>query len=520
MKRFAAMLLCIFLLLGLCTPVLAQEKQHDYSTTANSGIRHEVCTTLEGTRADTYYTGAYTYEKLSALEGDQLLSSLRTLMTQTHTKKSTYNDCRDKAVKTDCENGDGVTVSLIYSSYSATWDDWCYYRSDGWDREHVWPISLGGFTKNDAPGCDMHHIRPSDRNVNSTRGNRLYGEVDSGQEVYSASYTGSLLGGTYTSTYFEPVDNVKGDVARICLYLYVRYGSEYSACSDITNVFQSVDVLLAWCELDPVDTWEMGRNEVVAAYQGNRNVFIDYPELAWLLFDEQIPADMVTPSGNAAGQQPCTHSSTQIRGKKAATCTESGYTGDTYCADCGEKLSNGTNVAALDHTNANGDNACDRCGAAVECTHGETELWNMHDASCGAEGYTGDTTCRHCGAVLQAGEAIPATGAHSFGAWTVTKDATTEEAGLQERVCTLCGETETQQIPRLDPEPDEPDTTPTEPDPHPSGSDTDPTQTAEPDKDEDGESKDDYRWLVLTVIGVGAVTSVVIVLIQTKQKKS
>ena len=95
--------------------------------------------------------------------------------------------------------------------------------------------------------------------------------------------------GTYGSGYFEPLNNVKGDVARICLYMYVRDGSSYSKCSSITNVFQSVDVLLQWCEDDPVDTWELGRNEVVEAYQGNRNVFIDYPEYAWLLFGEDIP---------------------------------------------------------------------------------------------------------------------------------------------------------------------------------------------------------------------------------------
>ena len=65
--------------------------------------------------------------------------------------------------------------------------------------------------------------------------------------------------GHYNSTYFEPLDNVKGDVARICLYVYVRWGSNWGADS-ITEVFQSVDVLLEWMAIDPVDTWEMGRN--------------------------------------------------------------------------------------------------------------------------------------------------------------------------------------------------------------------------------------------------------------------
>jgi hypothetical protein len=63
------------------------------------------------------------------------------------------------------------------------------------------------------------------------------------------------------------LDNVKGDVARICLYVYVRWGKEFPSCNNINTVFQSIDVLLEWCALDPVDTWEMGRNEVVAAIQ-------------------------------------------------------------------------------------------------------------------------------------------------------------------------------------------------------------------------------------------------------------
>ncbi|MBE6534744.1 MAG: hypothetical protein E7678_07265 [Ruminococcaceae bacterium] len=111
-------------------------------------------------------------------------------------------------------------------------------------------------------------------------------------------------GGHLKNGYFEPLDNVKGDVARICLYVYVRYGSEYSKCNNITNVFESVDVLLEWCEMDPVDTWEMSRNDVVESVQGNRNVFIDYPEYAWLLFGEDVPNSMETPSGEAKKAMP------------------------------------------------------------------------------------------------------------------------------------------------------------------------------------------------------------------------
>ena len=261
-----------------------------YSTSSNSGTRDEICISLEGTGASSYYTSSYTFDVLSQQSSSQLLQSLRTLMTSTHTYTSSYDNCRDYANKTDCENGDGRVV-LLYTSYSATMSQY-----NGWNREHVWPKSLGG-NSTKGGGADLHHIRPSDAGVNSSRGNKKYGNSNNGTAKYGTNPATGYLGGNYNSTYFEPLDNVKGDVARICLYVYVRWGSSWGADS-ITDVFQSVDVLLEWMEIDPVDTWEMGRNEVVENIQGNRNVFIDYPEYAWLLFGRDVPEGITTPSDN------------------------------------------------------------------------------------------------------------------------------------------------------------------------------------------------------------------------------
>ena len=358
----AAVVALLILALSLCVSVTAAPTA--YSTQQNSGTRHEVCTTLDGTTAGNYYTGNYTYEALSAQLESELLTSLRTLMTKTHTHKTSYSDCRDMSVKTDCQGGDGKIV-LLYTSYVVTRNDFIGSGSIGWNREHVWPKSLGGF-ESDGAGADLHHVRPDDVTTNAVRGNDKYGNVTSGKDVKGSSLVGGASGGKSGGGYFEPHDNVKGDVARICLYVYVRYGGELSQCSKITNVFQSVDVLLQWCALDPVDTWEMGRNEVVGAIQGNRNVFIDYPEYAWLLFGKEIPADMTTPSGMAQATtpdepvtpdvpdvpdvpaEPCTHAETVLRHAKAATCTTEGYTGDTYCKTCDEKLSDGQIISTYE----------------------------------------------------------------------------------------------------------------------------------------------------------------------------
>ena len=295
-KRVSAIILVVVLLVTLCPTISAASGAPTY----NYGTRDEICIELSD-YAQSYYTSVYAFDTLSQQTGKQLLNSLYTLMKSTHSYQSSYDDCRDMAVRTDCEDGMGVNgqITMLYSSYQGNKSE--YYSGSGWNREHVWPKSLGGFGTKGA-GADLHHIRPAESRINSTRNNNLYGNVSSNS--FSKGNLSGLQGGEYDSAYYEPLDNVKGDVARICLYVYVRYGSEISQCSNITTVFQSVDVLLEWCALDPVDEWEMGRNDVVEGIQGNRNVFIDYPEYAWLIFDKDVPTDMVTPSGEAKEMPP------------------------------------------------------------------------------------------------------------------------------------------------------------------------------------------------------------------------
>lgn len=439
-RSIVSMLLVIILILSSVVPVSAASTEpSSYSTQYNSGHRGVVCTTLDGTSADDYYTGSYTYDSLEELSSSELLTALRSLMTSTHTYISSYDDCHYKADRTDCQDGDG-TVLLLYTSYAATMSQW-----NGWNREHVWPKSLGGNTTTGG-GADLHHIRPSDASVNSSRGNKKYGESGSdATSKYGNNPATGYLGGTYNSTYFEPLDCVKGDVARICLYVYVRWGSNWGATS-ITSVFQSVDLLLEWCELDPVDTWEMGRNEVVESIQGNRNVFIDYPELAWLLFDREVPDDMVTPSGEAMGGA-CAHESVELKGKVEATCTINGYTGDIYCNDCGRTVTAGTVITAshdwsewkVNEADDTETRTCSVCGETQsECRHSETEIRNKTEATCTDTGYSGDTYCKSCGDKLSSGATASSKG-HSWGDWQINETDDTKV-----RTCSSCGITQSE----------------------------------------------------------------------------
>lgn len=374
-----------------------------YSSQYNSGQRDVVATTLNGTSADAYYNGNYEYDTLSKKTASEIQNALSTLMKSTHSYTSSYNDCHYKANRTDCENENGSSnkLSLIYTSYTATQSQW-----NGWNREHVWPKSLGGDTTTGG-GADLHHIRPSDATVNSTRGNKKYGNADGGKAVYGSNPASGCLGG-YSSTYFEPLDNVKGDVARICLYVYVRWGSSWGATS-ITKVFQSVDVLLEWMYLDPVDTWELGRNEVVEDIQGNRNVFIDYPEYAWLIFGKEVPSDMVTPSGEA-GEGACDHN-WSVSSSSDATCTTAG-TINYKCTSCGTtktesvaKLGHSLgdwviDIEATETTKGSKHRDCSRCDFTETATipligHNHTYTSQVTAPTCTEKGYT-THTC-NCG---------------------------------------------------------------------------------------------------------------------------
>ena len=127
-----------------------------------------------------------------------------------------------------------------------------------WNREHVWPQSkLGSASKGEA-----HNLRVSGTRINSTRGNYPFGET--------SSSTGNL--GYRIGSYWWPGDIDKGDVARITMYMNLRYGLYVTNNADIK-------VLYKWHVEDPVDAFEIQRNNVIHEKQGNRNPFIDYPEI-------------------------------------------------------------------------------------------------------------------------------------------------------------------------------------------------------------------------------------------------
>lgn len=213
--------------------------------------------------------------------GSTLKQSLRTLITSTHKNILSYGDLRTKTAKTDVDPNNSNNLILFYSRVSvpSKWDS-----GNTWNREHVWPQSTSWFTTSGA-GADIHHLRPTNPSTNSSRGNTPYGVVshtENNRKKISISGHGIVDYGYANKTYFEPLDEVKGDVARIVFYLLVRY--KESDSYSITKVAQSIDILLEWNDLDPVDSLERTRNEEAFKIQGNRNPFIDYSDFADMIF--------------------------------------------------------------------------------------------------------------------------------------------------------------------------------------------------------------------------------------------
>ena len=161
------------------------------------------------------------------------------------------------------------------------------------------------------------------------------------------------------------------------------------------------------------------------------------------------------------------HLHSEIRDKKDATCKDEGYTGDTYCTDCGKKISSGQTIAKTDNHNWNTGEittsptckdtgvktfTCTICGNTKTETvkkttkHLHTEIRNKKDATCKDEGYTGDNYCTDCGKKISLGQAVAKTNNHSYDDGKITTAPTCTKKGTKTFTCTVCGNTKTETV--------------------------------------------------------------------------
>ena len=216
-------------------------------------------------------------------EGINLKEKLATKTISAHTNLLVYTPGVWEALKvTDLnpENSSEVLLIYGYSSSGASARSRNKNENGGgqgdWNREHTYPKSLGNpALGSTGPGADSHHLRPSDVGYNTQRGNLKF--------VDGSGNSGSTSGGWY------PGDEWKGDVARMMMYMYLRYGDRckpnvVGVGSSSATPDDMIDLFLKWNVEDPVSDFERQRNTYHDSQQtyaqGNRNPFIDNAYLA------------------------------------------------------------------------------------------------------------------------------------------------------------------------------------------------------------------------------------------------
>lgn len=229
------------------------------------------------------------YDNLNGKSGQALRQAIQDLISEEGVVRiHTYSDIVDILKSADQSPSNSNEVWLAYREESRPKYEYQVGSSGTgfWNREHVYPRSRGGYgsIKDDGiatginewwetnadslrhANSDAHGLRATDANENSSRGNNHFGVN---------GYTGP--NGTQGS--------FRGDVARAVFYLSIRYNglSVVDGYPD-TNLdpegqLGDLQTLLQWHVDDPVDDFEMNRNNIVYNWQNNRNPFIDYPEL-------------------------------------------------------------------------------------------------------------------------------------------------------------------------------------------------------------------------------------------------
>ena len=239
-----------------------------------------------GNFASYTYSGSY-YDSIDFNSGYGMNGALRTSLTSLIKPAGfyTYSSDGETHLATQLQYADEDPTNSANMIYLYTRDSVKKNSADSWNREHCWPQSLSnGNWGTSEGGTDILHLRPTYPNTNSSRGNTPYG--NSGhvtRKVFNNmdyGYTGN--------GYFEPLDEVKGDVARIIMYVWTTYTgwSGYSSLN-ILKVFESYDTLLQWHIDDKPDAIEGNRNDYCqTSRQANRNPFVDHPELAWKIFGD------------------------------------------------------------------------------------------------------------------------------------------------------------------------------------------------------------------------------------------
>lgn len=208
--------------------------------------------------------------------------------------------------------GDPYLKLLYGTNYNGTTNavKWSEDHVKIWNKEHTWAKSHGDFGEKAPAGTDLHHLIAADAQLNRYHSNYDYGiptiDVTTRKDVrglLTSGSNGKNIDSPNTSVFLPPADD-RGDIARALFYMETRYyefvsnsdpklelvnettSATHEATKLATGKMGWKKVLLDWHKEDPVDEYEIHRNNLIYNnFQGNRNPFIDHPEWAEMIFD-------------------------------------------------------------------------------------------------------------------------------------------------------------------------------------------------------------------------------------------
>ena len=291
-----------------------------------------------------------------SLNGSALKDELATKIISTHNIFLSYTPGVWDALKqTDLDPTNSSRVILIYG-WNDTDSDITNDRTRGrdqnggnsgdWNREHVYPKSLGNpDLGTSGPGSDAHSLRPCDGSRNSSRNNRKFA-AGSGVASYITP-----------EGYWYPGDEWKGDVARMMMYMYLRYGSRtlptnVGVGSSVPTDTNMIDLFLQWNADDPVSDLEKQRNPILQVEQGNRNPFIDNPAFATQIWGGPQAEDLFGNTGGSDTQAPTAPSGLVASNVTQSTVDLAWSASTDNIAVAGYTIfRNGTQIATTQNTN-------------------------------------------------------------------------------------------------------------------------------------------------------------------------
>lgn len=215
-----------------------------------------------------YYYQSIDFNK----NGEALKEDLAVLTISKHIRILSYNERHPHLEKANADTQKTGNVILVYTGESRAKTNVQKRNNTNGDinTEHIYPQShLRKLSDNYIPIGDLHHLHYIDRGVNSSRGNLPFTE---GKGEAERALKGKA---------WYPSDEFKGDVARMLMYMYLRYNLPWH---NVTT--EGLGLLLKWNAEDKVSSLELQRNNIIEEAQGNRNPFIDNPYLATKIFGE------------------------------------------------------------------------------------------------------------------------------------------------------------------------------------------------------------------------------------------